>query len=376
MNEREVAELRRRFKADKNNISHVTGCYVNEKREIISQFHQPLSTMSLEAQEKLLTLLRKVLSGALGRNLLDIPFDTRQVVDSPEHRLLMSLRESTLREQAAVDAFFQQVIQSLELEGNYIILLAYDAYDVPYRSRDGEQREDQSDEVFRYIVCSICPMKQTKPALSYSAYENQFHNLAADWVIAPPQAGFLFPAFDDRSTNLYNALYYTRDSADTHPELIQALFQQEAPMAADEQMETFQSILGEALSEACSYHVVQTVNDQLRDRIAEHKLNKEEVPLTVSKGDVLRALESSGVGEEHTAQFGAQYDEAFGPDTDLRPANLVDTRQMEIKTPDVTIRVDPLKSELVETRTIDGIRYILIRAEDGVEVDGVPIHID
>lgn len=375
MNEKEVAELRRRFKADRSNITHVRGCYVNDKREIISEFDQPISMLSQDEGEGLLGILRKTLSGTLGKQLLDIRFDTRQVAEGEEHGLLMKLRDSQLKDEEAVQPFFQRAIGSLELEGNYMILLACDAYDVPYRSKDGERQEDASEEVYRYILCSVCPVKQTKPALTYSAHENLFHHLAVDWVVSAPATGFLFPAFDDRGTNLYDARLYTKDIADTRSAFVDAVFRQTPPMAAAVQMETFQSVMGETLEEDCSYQVVETVNDQLRDMIAEHKLNKEEEPLTVSQGVVTSVLRSSGVEEERVERFAARYDEAFGPGAELSPRNLVDTRQLEIKTPDVTIRVDPLKSELVETKVIGGIPYILIRADDGVEVDGVPVTI-
>lgn len=182
MNEREVAELRRRFKADKSNITHVCGCYVNENKEIISEFDQSLATLSEEESEKLLSILRRTLSGTLGRNLLDITFETKQVVEGAEHRLLMSLRSSALKDKEALQTFFQHAIQSLDLEENYLILLAYDSYDVPYRAKDGSRQEDASSDVFTYLLCSVCPVKQTKPALSYSAQENLFHDLRVDWV--------------------------------------------------------------------------------------------------------------------------------------------------------------------------------------------------
>ena len=143
MNEKEIAELRRRFRQDKSSITHVRGCYVNENREIISEFDQSLTLSRQEDAEKILAVLRKTLSGAVGRNLLDIEFDTRQVVEGDEHRLLMALRDSRLADQEAVHALFRRVIASLDLAGNYLILLAYDAYDVPYRSKDG-QRQDTS----------------------------------------------------------------------------------------------------------------------------------------------------------------------------------------------------------------------------------------
>lgn len=375
MNEKEIAELRRRFRADKSSISRVRGCYVNEKREIISQFDQSLGILGQTESEQLLSTLRKTLSGTLGKNLLDIPFDTRQVVEGDQHKLLMTLRNSALRDEEAVSAFYQRVIQSLDLEGNYLILLAQDDYDVPYRSKDGERQDDASSEVFRYILCSICPVKQTKEALSYYVYENAFHSISADWVVSAPEMGFLFPSFDERSTNLYDALYYCKDTSQTHPDFVEAVFHAPAPMPAAQQMETFQTLLEDTLSDDCRYQVVQSVHGKLREMIEEHKANKVEDPLVVDKGTVRRVLESSGVAEEHVEAFEERYDDAFGADTDLSPRNLVDTKQLEITTPDITIKVSPDRGDLVETRLIDGARYILIRAEEGVAVNGVPIQI-
>ncbi len=368
-------EFRRRFRADKSSISRVRGCYVNEKREIISQFDQSLGILGQTESEQLLSTLRKTLSGTLGKNLLDIPFDTRQVVEGDQHKLLMALRNSALRDEEAVSAFYQRVIQSLDLEGNYLILLVQDDYDVPYRSKDGERQDDASSEVFRYILCSICPVKQTKEALSYYVYENAFHSISADWVVSAPEMGFLFPSFDERSTNLYDALYYCKDTSQTHPDFVEAVFHAPAPMPAAEQMETFQTLLEDTLSDECRYQVVQSVHGQLREMIEEHKANKVEDPLVVDKGTVRRVLEHSGVSEEHVEAFEERYDDAFGADADLSPRNLVDTKQLEITTPDVTIKVSPDRGDLVETRLIDGARYILIRAEEGVAVNGVPIQI-
>ena len=146
-------------------------------------------------------------------------------------------------------------------------------------------------------------------------------------------------------------------------------------MPAAEQMETFQTLLEDTLSDECRYQVVQSVHGQLREMIEEHKANKVEEPLVVDKGTVRRVLEHSGVSEEHVEAFEARYDDAFGADADLSPRNLVDTKQLEITTPDVTIKVSPDRGDLVETRLIDGARYILIRAEEGVAVNGVPIQI-
>ena len=209
MNEKEVAEIRRRFRPEKSAVTHVRGCYVSQQGEVVSQFDQSLALMPQEEGENLLNLLRKTLSGGLGRNLLSVSFSTGQVVNSPEHRLLMALRDSQLRDEEAAAEFFQQVAGSFRLEDTgYLILLACDSYDVPYQGKDGGSLEDASETVYSYILCSLCPVKETKPVLSYRVPENLFRNREVDWVIAPPEAGFLFPAFDDRCANLYLSLIH------------------------------------------------------------------------------------------------------------------------------------------------------------------------
>lgn len=376
MNEKEIGELRRRFRPDRSSITHVRGCYVNEAKEIISQFDQSLAMMTQEEAEKFLALLRKTLSGGIGKNLVDITFETQQVVSGEEHRLLMALRNSKLQDEGAVQALFQRCIASLELEGNYLILLAHDTYDVPFRSKDGDKQDEAGNgEVFSYILCSICPVKPTKPALSYHVQANEFREFKMDHLVSAPELGFLFPAFDERSTNLYNALYYTKDPGDSHAAFVDAVFRTPPPMPATEQKESFQSVLGEALGEECSFEVVQSVHEQLCGLIQEHKESHEPQPLTISKKTVNQVLDSCGISKDRTQLFAQQYDEAFGEETELSPKNLVEAKHIELKTPDVTIHVNPERSDLVKTQIIDGAKYILIRADEGVEVNGVNIHI-
>lgn len=375
MNEKEIAEIRRRLRPDKSNITHVRGCYVNENKEIISQFNQSLALTEPEETEQILSCLKRGLSGTLGKNLIDITFSTQQVVDSEEHRLLMALKDTSLRDEDAVQEFYRRVIASLSLDGHYMILLAHDIYDVPYRSRDGEKQEDASSEIFSYVLCSICPVKMTKPALSYFAKDNMLHSRTVDWIISPPQLGFLFPAFDDRAANIYNALYYSRDASENHEEFTDTIFHCEIPMPAEEQKETFEAVLESTLKEECSYDVVQAVHERLNSMIREHKENKESDPLVLSKNEIKNVLEDCGVSQEKTETFEQKYAEVFGADTDLSPRNLVE-KKLQLKTPDVTIQVNPECSDRIETRILNGIKYILIRADSGVTVNGVDIHIE
>lgn len=375
MNEKEVSEIRRRFRPDKNNIRSIRGCYVNKEGEMISQLNQSLALMPQEEAENCISILKKTLSGTLNKNLLNIEFSTQQVVDSEEHRLLMALKDSSLKDEEVIEQFFQKVIQSVHMDENYLILLTHDTYDVPFRSKDGERQDDNSSEVYSYILCSVCPVKLTKPALGYYVTENAFRNCKTDWVVSPPKLGFLFPAFDERSTNIYSALFYVQDTSETHSEFVDIVFHCNVPMPADEQKEMFQSILCESLEKECDFDTVCAVQEHLKNMIEEHKANKEEAPLTISKNHVSRILETQGVSKEHIESFEQQYDEQFGSDTNLSPKNLVDSKNTVVTAPNIKIQISGESDQLVETRIINGIKYILIRAEDGVEVNGVPVHI-
>ena len=375
MNRKEISEIRRRFNLEKNAISCIRGCYVNEKREIVSMFNRPLMSFPTEEAEKYLAIFRRTLSGIPGKNLVDMVFTPDQVMDGEEHRLLTALRNTALKVEEGVQAFYQKIIDSLEMEGHYLILMLHDAYDVPFRTKDELKVDDASEEVFDYIMCAICPVKLSKPALSYFAEDNEFHDRELDWVVAAPELGFMFPAFDERAANIYNALYFTRDTETMHDEFISAVFNTDSPMPADEQKETFQTLLEETLGDELSYEVVQTVHEQIRDMIEEQKSDKEAEPLVVSKREVSNMLQSAGVSEEHVAAFEQKYDEDFGATIDLGAQNIVNEKKFEVRTPDVVIQVNPERSDLVETRIIDGFRYILIRAEEGVAVNGVNINI-
>lgn len=377
MKEKEIAELRRRFRQDKSAITHVRGCYVNENREIVGEFQQSLALMSEEEGEKVLALLRRTLTGGLGRNLLDIEFTTAQVADSEEHRLLMALRDDAgLEDQEVVERFYQKAIASLELEGSYLILLARDRYDVPYRAKDGERQDDGSDEVFTYLVCAVCPVKLRKSALGYDLSENALHSWAAEWLVAAPEVGFLFPAFDQRSTNLYGALYYTKDCNKSQESFVDAVFRAPLPMPADQQRETFQTILADVLEEEDdSFQVVQAVQEELRERIEAYKESREEEPLSVSRQQVNQILASCGVSQTQVAAFDQQYEMAFGEETRITPQNLMETKRLEISAPGIVIQVAPEESDRVQTRIIDGVKYILIRADGDIQVNGVEIRI-
>lgn len=376
MNDKEIGEIRRRLRRERSNMTAIYGCYVNENKEIITQFRQSTGIMPENEADKYYALMRRALSGSLGKNLIDITFKTSQVAGSPEHKLLMDMRASQLKDDTLRLEFYKKIIDTIRLEGNYLILLGCDNYDVPFKSKDDSFQKDQSEETYTYLLCSICPVKQTKANLHYVPEEKLFHDGAMYQMVSAPALGFLFPAFDNRSTNIYNALYYTKDIKENQDALIESVFNTPIPKPAAEQKKSFEALLTTSLGEECSLDVVQAVHDQLCQRIELHKESKVAEPLMITKDDVKDVLTSCGVSEEHLSKFSVDYDETFGFEADLHPKNIIDNKKFEIQTPDVVIKVDPARSDLIETRVIGGVKYIMICADENVEVNGVSIHID
>ncbi len=368
MNIKEVAEIRRHIRRDRSNMTAIYGCYVNDNKEIISEFRRSTGMMSENEGDKYFSVMRKALSGTIGKNLIDITFRTTQVADSEEHRLLMDLRKSSLEDESLRTVFYRKVMESVSLDQAYLILIGCDSYDVPFK-------KDQSEETFKFLLCAICPVKMTKPTLHYVPEEKLFQDGGITNVVGAPELGFLFPAFDDRATNIYNALYYTHSVKESHEGFVDTIFHTPIPKPAFTQKKSFEGILGNALGEECSMDVVQSVHEELSQRIELHKESKVPDALMISKEDVKEVLSGCGVSQKKMAKFSVDYDEIFGFEADLYPKNIIDEKRFEIKTPDVSIKVAPDRLDLVETRVIGGVKYILIHAEEDVEVNGVSIHI-
>ncbi len=375
MIDKEIAEIRRRFRSDRCSISRLRACYVNEAKEIVSSVDQSLGLLSEGEVEQILSILKKTLSGAVGVHLLNLDFSTNQVMYGEEHKLLMSLRESMLSDDTAVQSFFNKIVNALEIEGSYMILLAADTYDVFSFRKDGE-KSDEAAEVFRYIVCAICPIHASKTSLSYKIKENCFCHMGGDIALGRPEIGFMFPAFDNRSTNLYSTLYYTRSMENSHEELVKVLFNTgKVPMPAAEQKQTFRGIIAESAGDACSLPIVAAVHSHVAQIIEDQKAHRNE-PCVIDKYAIRDILESSGVSDQGIASFEAKFDHNFGAATEVNPRNVMDVRRFEVRTPDVVIKVKPDRKDLIETRVIDGVKYILIRADEGAELNGIDIKIE
>lgn len=376
MNQKEISELRRRLTTEKTCIEKIWGCFVNKNKEIITTCELSAAMLPQSELEKYLGIFKKVLSGGLGRNLIDLPFTTQQVLESEKHKLLMNLRDAECRDEEQRKALFSQIIETADFDDkNYLILLAADNYDVPHRAHDGGSHGEDSQSVFRYYLCALCPVSDGKAELGYVADESSFHTFLSPQTVGAPECGFLFPAFDQRQTNIYNALFYTKVTSELHDALIDAVFGTEVPMSADEQKETFGSVLADALEDDLSFDVVQAVHEQIRNKIEEYKESKDPEPMEFDASDVGAILENKGVAPEKVQAFREKCGESFGDGAALIPGNIVDTKKFQIETPEIKISVDPEYSYLIETRIIDGRKYVMIPADEGIEVNGVAVRV-
>ena len=378
MNQKELREIRKRFKPERDSISRVYGCYVNAAKEIVAQMDMSVGLMEPEEAELYLKLLKKALSGTLGKNLLDIGFSVKQVEESDEHKLLQALRLSHLGDENLRSLFYKRVIDSLDMgEDSYVILIASDSYDIPFKGNDDEIWEEGSNEVFDYIICCICPVKDAKASLRYYADEQSFRGASSGHVLGTPELGFMFPAFDDRSANIYNALYYSKNSSDIHEEFISAVFnKEEVPLSAGAQKNVFSEVLCESLGKECSLEVVKAVHGQLRERLQLHKESKDPELPEIYVEDVDDILKNSGVTEEKIDYFNEACRRGFGENTVMNPNNLMESRKFEMVTPEVKITVDPEHTYSIKTKIIDGSKYILIPVGEGVEVNGIDISVE
>ena len=378
MNQNELKEIRRRFRPDQDNISRIYGCYVNAAKEIVTRIDMSLGLMEQEETQMYYKILKKALSGTLGRNLIDIEFSTAQVESSDEHRLLQALRTSHLSDESMRELMYERIIETLDFgDESYVILMASDSYDVPYRGGDGEVFDEGSSEVFDYFICCVCPVKDAKAALRYESEERAFRGASTGHVLGAPEIGFMFPSFDDRCANIYNLLYYSRNVSEIHDEFIKGIFNTESiPLSAVAQKEAFGDSLSFSLGDKCSLEVVQAVHEDIREKLALHKESKEPELPEIYIEDVDDILRKSGVPDEKINFFNEECQKQLGGSDTFNPGNLIETKKFEMVTPEVKITVDPEYAYRIKTGIIDGEKYILIPADGDVAVNGIQVNIE
>ena len=371
MNKKEVLEIRKLLNKDRCCVERICGCYVDGHKEKKLKMKEAFLSLPEEEMFKYIDLFKRTLSGSIGKNLLNLEFPLEAELGDGQQKILLALRDSALQDQELLDAFYDKIIETYLFPENYLILLVYGVYDIPSRTSDGLEMEDSSDYMYPFILCGICPVALSKPGLCYDADSNAFIDKIQDWMVQKPDLGFLFPAFNDRNTDLHRMLYDSRNPEERHPEIPEDLFGCPLPIPAKGQKETFSALVEETFGEDCGFEVAKTIHENL-NRILEEKKDDPE-PASLDKNQVERLLSDCGASREQLEHFAEEFDREAGEKASLMAANVASSRRFEVKTPDITVQVSPDRTDLLETRTLEGRECLVIRLDGEVEVNGIRI---
>ena len=371
MNKKEILEIRKQFTPANCAITRICGCYVDHEKNKKLESKDAFLSLPEEEAFKYFDIFKKTLSGTVGKNMLNMEFPIDAEMPGGTQEFLLKLRNSKLEDDMLLEEFYDKVIATYEYAENYYIILIHAMYDIPGKTSDDLEMFDASDEVYEYLLMSICPVSLSKAGLCYNAEDNRIEDRIRDWIVDMPDKGFLFPAFNDRSTDLHSMLYYTKKSSDLQPEMIDQLLGAKMPMSADDQKESFQMIIEDTLGEEGDYETVRNIHETLNDLIEEHK--EEPEPLALDMTEMKKVFEQSGVDAEKMENFERHFEENAGEKATLLASNITETKKFNIETPDVVIKVNPDRADLVETRIIDGRQCLVIPVDDHIEVNGINV---
>lgn len=332
MQKKDILELKKRLKKDNCTFTKMCGCYVNGEKNTILKFKETFLNLEEDEYFKYLEIAKKVMSGTIGNNILELNFPLNEYLVNERQSSLMQLKNSKLKDDTLLDDFYNLVIKNYDYTGNFLILLFHDAYDVITKTKDN-LKVDESEEVYEYILCAICPVSLSKPGLRYFEEENSIKARIRDWVVENPASGFVFPAFINRSTDINSVMYYTKNTKDTHPEVMENVLGCPSKQTATIQKQTFQSIIKDSfVSEEKAEKVFMEVQETLNNMVEEHNSMYEDTqegePMILTDKDVQNLLIENGVTEDVAKQIERNYAENFNEDTPLAE-NLIDNKVLK-----------------------------------------------
>ncbi|MGN1141996.1 MAG: DUF4317 domain-containing protein [Oliverpabstia sp.] len=364
MNKKDIHELKRRLTKHGCTFTRMCGCYVDAEHNKVTNIAETFLNLEEEDFYKYLDIAKKVFSGTVGNNILELEFPMEEEAVGGKQQFLMGLRESELKNDELLDAFYDMVIASYSHPGNYLILLFHDAYDVMKKTKDNMDL-DESEEVYDYLICAICPVNLSKPGLGYREEENCIRSRIRDWVVSMPDTGFVFPAFTDRSTDIHSVMFYTRDTKNPHSEFMTEGLGCGARLTATEKKITFESIIKDVIGDGDgkSEILYMDIQDNLNDKVYQNsemndpaETNVAPEPMLLTTRDMTEVLTESGLTEEQTAVIEKNYEEIFGEDLP-EAGSLVDSKLVEANGRrkdrlELVEQVKNLKQQLEETRAL------------------------
>lgn len=409
MNKKDILELKKRINKTDCSITKLCGCYVDSNKNKVLTLSETFLNLNDDEFYKYLDLARKCLSGTIDNNILQLEFPLEEEAPGGRQQFLMGIKESGLKNEELLERFYDLVIEHYDYVGNYLILLFKDAYDVITKTNDG-LKLDESEEVFDYLLCAICPVTLSKPGLGYREAENRIGARIRDWVVGAPDTGFIFPAFSDRSSDIHSLIYYIKDAKDSRPEFVENVLGCGSRRTATQQQQIFSSIVKQALAPeredgeevllqfqesfqdiafseedeiAEEKEPVMLTNELVDELLAEHGIQgdaarhiKENVSREFeSEPPVLRhlidekALEKNArkKEEEHLRMQVQQLQKELASQNFGLPAEKDET--LSDTEYDVLLRVKPEKAALIKSEMIDGQKCLIIPVGENEQVN-------
>lgn len=368
MNKKEVAEIKRRLKKESCTIQHMCGCYVDAEKNKLVTFSQKFLNLEEDEFYKYLEIAGKALSGTLGNNLLELEFPIDEEAVGGRQQILMALRASKLEDDALLDTYYDLIIDSYDYVGNYLITLYYDVYDVPLKGTD-ELAMDESDEVYEYLLCCICPVALSKPGLGYLEGEHRIGARIRDWVVGPTDTAFLFPAFNGRATDIHSTLVYTKNAKEPHAEFWANGLGCGTKRTATQKRDAFENMVVQTLGpdDEETKDTVLDVQQNLNDFILveKEKVDKDE-PILLDGEMITEILTDAGISEPKAEKITASY-ESFFEDTLPDAQELLDAKA--IKNNEVRVEKKQLQEKVVDlTKKLEDAGVI---TSDGIDIDVV-----
>lgn len=368
MNKKEVAEIKRRLKKESCTIQHMCGCYVDAEKNKLVTFSQKFLNLEEDEFYKYLEIAGKALSGTLGNNLLELEFPIDEEAVGGRQQILMALRASKLEDDALLDTYYDLIIDSYDYVGNYLITLYYDVYDVPLKGTD-ELAMDESDEVYEYLLCCICPVALSKPGLGYLEGEHRIGARIRDWVVGPTDTAFLFPAFNGRATDIHSTLVHTKNAKEPHAEFWANGLGCGTKRTATQKRDAFENMVVQTLGpdDEETKDTVLDVQQNLNDFILveKEKVDKDE-PILLDGEMITEILTDAGISEPKAEKITASY-ESFFEDTLPDAQELLDAKA--IKNNEVRVEKKQLQEKVVDlTKKLEDAGVI---TSDGTDIDVV-----
>ncbi len=347
LNKKEVNEIKRRFKKDSCNFDKMVGCYVDANKEMVLTFKETFLNLEDEEFHKYLEIANKSLSGTIGNNLLELPFVPESEIEGSGHDLLMQLRETRLQDEKLLIEYYNRIIESYDYVGNYLIVLFHDTYDVPMKTTDNLTL-DESEEVYDYIICAICPVQLSKAALGYREAENRIGARDRDWVVGPVDTAFTFPAFTERSTDLHACLAYTKNTKEPHVEFWENCIGCGTRKTTTQKKNAFNNMLNQALGEETDETLEKKLDIQqnLSDFITvETERLGDDEPIILEPQDVANILTDSGLSDIKVEKVQANFENYFEKNLPLAE-ELLDEKAL--KNNELRVEKNVLKERVVD----------------------------